>query len=298
MYIRLRFCHTQEWHDIYQPQYIDEAQRFFDRYLKGIENDWEQTPRLRLSLLGYNRPSVVDRVISDYPPPEFEIQTFYLDAGRGSLSNQPDDAAAQVTYQAHNKSDQGSSFIHEFKQYTELAGFSRVKLYMSCGDSDDFDVYVVVRKLDRNGVPLHHFNIPMKDLPAGTTADDIPRTNIFRYVGPNGRLRASHREVQDEPGLTPEQRQFLSPLYVWHPHTHEDKVPPGKVVELDIGLWPGGMIFDAGESLMLQIKGSLPIELEFQELEGDIVNHNVGRHTVHTGKAYPSSLKVYLSVGQ
>ena len=51
---RLRFHATQEWHDLYQPHNNDELQRFFDRYTKGIENDWETTPKVRVSLLGYN----------------------------------------------------------------------------------------------------------------------------------------------------------------------------------------------------------------------------------------------------
>ena len=54
MEFRLRIHTTQEWHDLYQPQNNNELQRFFDRYTKGIENDWESTPRVRVSLLGYN----------------------------------------------------------------------------------------------------------------------------------------------------------------------------------------------------------------------------------------------------
>lgn len=49
----IRFHATQEWFDLYTPRYIDDLQRFFDRYLKGIENGWEQTPRARISILTY-----------------------------------------------------------------------------------------------------------------------------------------------------------------------------------------------------------------------------------------------------
>lgn len=51
---RLRIHTTQEWHDLYQPHNNDELQRFFDRYTKGIENNWETTAKVRVSLLGYN----------------------------------------------------------------------------------------------------------------------------------------------------------------------------------------------------------------------------------------------------
>lgn len=41
------------------------------------------------------------------------------------------------------------------------------------------DVYVVIRKLDRNGQALWHQNIPMKDLPVGTTVEEIPNENVW-----------------------------------------------------------------------------------------------------------------------
>ncbi len=54
LHFRLRIHDTQEWYDLYQPRVNDELQRFFDRYTKGIENGWETTPRVRVSLLGFN----------------------------------------------------------------------------------------------------------------------------------------------------------------------------------------------------------------------------------------------------
>ena len=51
---RLRIHDTQEWYDLYQPATNDELQRFFDRYTKGIDNGWEKTPNVRVSLLGFN----------------------------------------------------------------------------------------------------------------------------------------------------------------------------------------------------------------------------------------------------
>lgn len=46
----IRFHPTQEWFDLYTPRYIDDLQRFFDRYLKNIENGWQET---RVSILTY-----------------------------------------------------------------------------------------------------------------------------------------------------------------------------------------------------------------------------------------------------
>lgn len=52
---RLRVHPTQEWHDLYQSSTNDELQLFFDRYTKGVDNGWEETPRVRVSLLQFNK---------------------------------------------------------------------------------------------------------------------------------------------------------------------------------------------------------------------------------------------------
>ena len=54
---RLRVHATQEWHDLYKKSTNDELQSFLDRYTKDIENGWEQTPKVRTSLLRFNKVS-------------------------------------------------------------------------------------------------------------------------------------------------------------------------------------------------------------------------------------------------
>jgi hypothetical protein len=166
---------------------------------------------------------------------------------------------------------------------------------MSAPDHDDMDVFVVIRKLDKDGKPLEHFNIPLDHLPEGTKPDQIPKDNIFRHVGPNQCLRASQRYHEEEPGLTPSQRASLGPAYVYHPLDRHDKVTPGQIVELVMGIWPGGMIFDADESMSFEIKGFLPIRPEFEFLLDKLENYNKGHHQVHCGGDYASSLLVALS---
>jgi predicted acyl esterase len=121
-----------------------------------------------------------------------------------------------------------------------------------------------------------------------------------RYIGPNGRLRASHREVTEETieGISQEEyRKLMSPAYVYHPHTSKQPLLPGEIVELEISLWPGGMVFDAGDSMSLEIKGRLPILPEFEGLEERLVSFNVGRHKLHTGPYYGSQLFMSLREG-
>jgi hypothetical protein len=43
----------QEWYEDYYAPSVDDLDRFFERYLKGIENGWEVTPKVRVSLYRY-----------------------------------------------------------------------------------------------------------------------------------------------------------------------------------------------------------------------------------------------------
>ena len=207
------------------------------------------------------------------------------------------DQSATLTYQSDAWDDDGAHFVHTFDLYTELIGYSQVRLYMSCAETDDLDVYVICRKLDASGKALMQLNVPLEDLPSGTTADDIPNLNIFKYLGPNGRLRASHREQSHDPTLTEEQSAMLMPAAAWHPHHKEEKVRPGEIVCLDIPLWPSGIIFEPGESIRLEVKGHEVTLPEFPSLDRAPRNLNKGKHVIHTGPRHQASIVLSLACG-
>ena len=45
----LRVHNTHEWTDFYNPENVEDLRRFFDHYLKGVDNGWEATPKVRLT---------------------------------------------------------------------------------------------------------------------------------------------------------------------------------------------------------------------------------------------------------
>ena len=47
----LRIHNSQEWPDYYDEANREDLRRFFDHYLKGEDNEWEQTPRVRYCVL-------------------------------------------------------------------------------------------------------------------------------------------------------------------------------------------------------------------------------------------------------
>ncbi|KIW10703.1 hypothetical protein PV08_11667 [Exophiala spinifera] len=282
----LRMNATQEWHDLYQRETVDDLKMFLDFYTKDVPNGWEQTPQVRISVLRYNKPAITNVPFTSWPIPATVHQELYLSQG-SSLVTTPVPTVGSQTYQSdvpalQTDADSGfTAFTHTFASLTTLIGPSRAVLYMSCEEHDDMDVFVILRKLNAAGEVLRNINIPVQDLVDIHSDVQVPLINTMQYIGPSGVLRASHRRL--DPELT-------KPHWPAHDHSVEEKVPPGSIVKLEIGLWPAAIQFEAGESLSLRIAGHSMVLAEFEPLRGAFQTGNVGKHVVHFGGDYESKL--------
>lgn len=74
-------------------------------------------------------------------------------------------------------------------------------------------------------------------------------------------------------------------------HDRRQLIEPGKIVSLDIGIWPWGATFNAGESLMLRVAGHNMCHPETERIRPKVNDMgNKGKHTVHTGGQYDSHI--------
>lgn len=64
----LRIHNSQEWPDYYDEMNTEDRRRFFDRYLKGANNGWEHTPRVRYSVLDMEGGDLTDLPATAFPP--------------------------------------------------------------------------------------------------------------------------------------------------------------------------------------------------------------------------------------
>jgi predicted acyl esterase len=230
-----------------------------------------------------------------WPVPEAEDITLRLSTD-GTLQSSSDLVkSGQSSYISDAKAPNNDadpeelSFVHTFIKQTKLIGTSKAVLYMSCPDHDDLDVFVILRKADKAGRVLRHCNIPFSELKAvgGEGIDgvknplDLPLINSIQYVGPSGILRASHRDID---------ASISKHNFPQHKHTSEEKVPPGQIVRLEIGIWAAGIQFEAGEKLVLRVSGHDMRLPEFEPLRGKFATGNKGSHVVHMGGEYDSHL--------
>lgn len=297
----LRVHNTGEWYDYYTPANVEDLRRFFDHFLKGEDNGWENTPRVRLSVLNPGGEDIVNRPETDFPLERTEYTRMYLSAQDGTL--QPSLPAEEATGTYDSESDSNSlTFRYVMPERTEITGYMKLHLWVSAPESDDMDLAVSVEKLSADGQPL---------------AD-----KMGNRVAATGYLRVSMRQLDSA-------RSTESEPY--HTFTGEQKLKPGEIVPVEIEIWPMGLLFSKGEILQLTVGAyepaqdnipfgsariSVPAE-GFTFMPGTEVpmitvggnadecadpfqrvtsprTHNSGRHCIHTGGQYDSYL--YLPV--
>lgn len=280
----LRINPWQEWYDIWaEPESTEELQRFLDRYLKNIDNGWENTPRVRVTALRFGEKDPdFGIVVDDFPLPNTNYTDLYLGPDSRLMVQHPKEEGSS----SHNsETTECSKFKHVFDKTTRLIGMPKAVLYMSCKHKDDMDVFVILRKLDKNGKQLMALNVPWSQARV-KKIDDIPAkdmSDLILYPGPVGMLRASHREI--------DWAKSIHKQYPFHPHERELKVSPGEVVEMEIGIWAMGIDYEAGEALELQVLGGLPTIEAFGPLKDAPKNAgNKGMHNVHFGGRYRSRI--------
>ncbi|KAH8900666.1 alpha/beta-hydrolase [Thozetella sp. PMI_491] len=277
----LRWHPWQEWYDLWGNQQAkDELMSFFDHYLKGVNNGWEKTPRVRMAVLrfGNKEPQSYENVVEqDFPLPRTEYRQLYL-GNEGRLTTEPPaEQGSCISY--NSESDNSVGFTYTFETTTRLIGLPKAVLYMSCPDHDDMDIYVMIEKLDVSSKPMKNLNIPWKGIPI-KSFDEFKagqETEVVVYKGPLGMMRASHRAIDEA--------RSMHPNWPFHPHEKEDKIPPGDVIRLEIGIWAMGIEYEAGESLRVTISGRNLGVSNFGTLKH---LKNKGHHNVHFGKDYPS----------
>lgn len=258
----LRLNNTDEWYDQYTPQNEQDLLHFFDHYLKGIENGWEQTPRVRISVLD---PGGIDQVNVPYrswPLPRTEYRKFYLDAASSTLSPHPVTKASSVSYPAV---DGQAAFTIRFEEDTEVIGYLKLRLWVEADGANDMDLFVLVQKLDAQGNVL------------------TPAPNFAPYYlpvpprGAPGRLRVSLR------ALDPELSTHFMPVQSFRKYQH---LSPGQIVPVDIAIYPEAVLWHAGQQLRLIVAGHII------DTNPPVPTINAGYHVIHTGLKYDSYLQL------
>lgn len=274
----LRIHNTMEWPDYYEEANLQDLLRFFDHYLKGADNGWTQTPRVRYAVLDLEGGDRINQPASEFPPTDFTETKHYLDAATDALTAEAP-AAATATYDGASE-DGRAVFTLRVDSPTDFVGYPKVRLWVEADGSDDMDLFVFLQKLNAEGELLEQFNIPnhgplMQKLTSNGAA-------ILKYKGSNGRLRVSMRHL-DEARSTDSVPA--------HSFDRVEKLAPGEIACVDIDLFPVGLALHPGEQLRLIVSGH---NILGGPMPGtaNVSPENRGRHIVHTGGERASYLQL------
>ncbi|MFF4530495.1 CocE/NonD family hydrolase [Streptomyces sp. NPDC001407] len=250
------------WQYYYEPESLENQRLFFEWALKGVDNGWTDRPKVLTEVR--ERHSVGEFAAETEWPIARTVHTpLYLDTAAAALTEKPSETPRALRYPATGEGN-GVRFRHEFTERTRLTGHAKLRLWIEADGSDDADLFVVLRKLDRSGEPV--------PFPFFALYDDGPAAL--------GWQRASHRALDEERS---------TPWQPWHPHDREEPLEPGVPVPVEIEIWPSSTLFEAGEQLELIVQGS---DYMTGVLPGHRTTRNKGDHIVHSGGDFDSHLLI------
>lgn len=219
----LRIHNTGEWDDYYNEEHTEDLRKFFDHFLKGVNNGWEKTPRVRMSVLDPGGKDIIDREENEYPLARTQYRKLYLDGATKTLDSTRPTAETFNYYDSDDK--KGSvSYRYRMTEDTEIGGFIKLRLWAEAPDHDDMDIQVTLEKLSRFGKRIG--------------------LNPMKRVSAKGYIRASLRKL-DENRSTEE--------YPYQIFDEVQKLGKGEIVPLDIAIWPMGLKFRKGEILQITV---------------------------------------------
>jgi predicted acyl esterase len=251
----LRVHNSMEWPDYYRHQ--EDLLKFFDRYLKNLDNGWEATPAVRLAVCGAEGRDEVDRPMAEFPPREIAHIALHLSAPDGRLTQTRPTATSEI--RCTGPKDE-LTFDFSVHGQSEVLGFSKLRLWVQLHDATDQDIFVALERLDTKGRKIAVRTIPVPNKGLEWAMRQLHRTGLLRPLNllfptaVKGQLRVSHRVLDD-------MRSTADRPY--HSHLSEVPVKPGEIVPVEIAIDPIAMRLEPGETLRLRIAGHnlVPIPL-------------------------------------
>lgn len=285
----------------YQASTVTEHMRYFDYWLKGIDNGIMDEPPVRAQVRTGNG-SFYDLHETEWPIARTQYTRFYLDAGDSTwkgdehgrevfrLSSMPPEQEQCAAYDAHLHLGQpipaptlrvggtprwatGVSFVSDpVSEDMVLLGYMKVGLWVS-STSTDMDLHVALRVIDDEDHEIRYEAVVLPMDP-----------HHIHPVGA-GVLKVSHRK------LDPVRSTEYWPV---HTHIESDYAPlhDSEVVAVEIGLNPSSAFVRKGYRLRVDVQPTSPAGLPARAYDESY--HIGATNTLYTGPDHPSYVQLPL----
>jgi predicted acyl esterase len=279
---KLRMHSGTHVHPFYTEEARREQLRFFDYWLKGVDNGVMDEPPVRLFIRHGNGQGAW-RDEHEWPLARTQWTKFYLDltpaapgkpANSGTLAMANPAATASRSYNASGLSKGGSASASStflasgamqagmgvsldsapLAEDTEITGPVAAVLWVS-SSSEDMDLFLTIRNIDADGNDVWE---------VGQQGQQVPVAK--------GWLRVSHRELDPDLSL---------PYRPYHRHRRRLYLQPGEIVQVQVEIWPTSMLFRKGHRIRLDVQPRDGVgSVHYTHYHAD---YNDGTNTIYSG---------------
>ena len=233
--------------------YAAEAGRWFDHWLKGIDNGISEEAPIHYYVMGAPQESAW-QASQGWPPPGLTPIPYYFVQGRSGTVSSVNDGSLNLAAPLDP-----AGFDSYTIDYTTTSGnrsrWTAVNFPHDYPDRRNNDAKALTDTGPRlaearelTGHPIAHLWLATEapDLDVFIYVEDVTSEGTSRYVT-EGTLRASHRKLGDAP--------FKTLGLPWHSHFESDlmQIPPKEPVELVFALLPTSYRFAAGDRIRITV---------------------------------------------
>jgi putative CocE/NonD family hydrolase len=279
---KLRIHAGSHVHAFYTEEGRADQLRFFDCWLKGIDNGVMGEPPVKLAIRR-GRDRIEWRHEHEWPLARTKWTRLYFDlsppaAGQsenagGLVSTNPDTMSSR-TYAASSLGSMGSTSAASSQvmgggikpgmgialetpplpQDVEITGPLAAVLWVSSA-TEDMDLFLTLRNIDADGNEV---------LETGQQGTPVPVAK--------GWLRVSHRELDPDLSL---------PYRPYHKHQRRLYLTQGEIVKVEVEIWPTSMVFRKGHRIRLDVQPRDGVgSASYMHYHAD---YNTGTNTIYAG---------------
>jgi uncharacterized protein len=228
-----RYLYTHrggKWSTYYSAEALELQARFFDCFLKGLDNGLREAPPVRLEVRKRGGEVSIARSEKAWPIPGLRWQALYL--GPGELRASPPASGSTASFEVP---DGGASFDFPVPEDLELVGPMKLRLFVELANGTDAHLFVAVVKHEH--------------APSGPRGRSVPFEGSYGFgcdVVAKGWQRIAHRRVDESRS---------EPHRPFHPCDRPEPLPPGEVAPVDVEILPSATCFEKGDVLRLVVRG-------------------------------------------
>jgi putative CocE/NonD family hydrolase len=286
---KLRIHTGSHVHPFYTEEGRQDQLRFFDHWLKGIDNGVMAEPPVKLAIRK-GRDQIEWRHEHEWPLARTQWTKFYFDVSAAASGQEPragglvpgnPKTASACSYPSFSLGSMGSTSAASsqvmgggikpnmgvalqtppLERDTEITGPLAAVFWVS-SETEDMDLFLTLRNFDADGNEV---------LETGQQGTPVPVAK--------GWLRVSHRELDPELTL---------PYRPYHKHTRRLYLQPGEIVQVQVEIWPTSMVFKRGHRIRLDIQPRDGVgSAGYMHYHAD---YNTGANTIRAGGQYESYL--------